>query len=202
MARQDGTVTWYEVLGVSRDAPAGDIRRAYVAAARRHHPDRHALADPRTQATAAARMRDANAAWAVLGDAARRRDYDATLRRQEAPPPRPAPPRDTSRPPGAGGADRAGAADPDDPWLTHGLTDADLDATPFGGLSLPRWLAVTPVLGFAAGLGFLIVGLMIGLGAVAGFGLVLLAVSGMLFLAAPLVALALSRGRDRRSRRR
>lgn len=61
--------THYEVLGVARTANADEIRRAYRAAARDAHPDRHGEAS-------AARMAEVNEAWRVLGDAGRRRQYD------------------------------------------------------------------------------------------------------------------------------
>ena len=57
----------YAVLGVDAAAPHDDIRRAWLALARRHHPDRGG--DP-------ARMQAVNEAWAVLGDPVRRRAWD------------------------------------------------------------------------------------------------------------------------------
>lgn len=70
----------YELLGLARDAEPGAIRRAYVAAAKRFHPDavaRAGLADLRSAAEAVfARIAEAHE---VLGDPARRRDYDAVL---------------------------------------------------------------------------------------------------------------------------
>jgi curved DNA-binding protein CbpA len=62
------TVTPYEVLGVKPTASDAEIRRAYVALARRFHPD--------TNPAGEERMRAVNEAWAVLGDRQRRRDYD------------------------------------------------------------------------------------------------------------------------------
>jgi len=62
------TVTPYEVLGVEPTASDAEIRRAYVALARRFHPDANPAGEER--------MRAVNEAWAVLGDRARRRDYD------------------------------------------------------------------------------------------------------------------------------
>ncbi len=59
-----GGLTHYEVLGVGRTASAAEVRRAYVALARRHHPDAPG-GDER-------RMQEVTAAWAVLGDARRR----------------------------------------------------------------------------------------------------------------------------------
>jgi hypothetical protein len=61
------TVTHYDVLGVAVGASRADIHRAYLALARRHHPD--AGGDP-------AMMQRVNQAWAVLSDAGRRRRYD------------------------------------------------------------------------------------------------------------------------------
>lgn len=66
----------YEALGVAPDADAATVRRAYLAAARRHHPDFHADADPATRASNAARMQVVNQAWEVLGDATARAAYD------------------------------------------------------------------------------------------------------------------------------
>lgn len=57
----------YAVLGVAHDATHDDIRRAWLALARRHHPDRGGDA---------AAMQAVNDAWAVLGDPGRRRVWD------------------------------------------------------------------------------------------------------------------------------
>jgi curved DNA-binding protein CbpA len=64
----------YEVLGVSRSAGAGDIRRAYRALALRYHPDVYAGAD------AGWRFREVADAYDVLHDPARRARYDAMFR--------------------------------------------------------------------------------------------------------------------------
>ena len=58
----------YEVLGVDPAASDAEIRRAYVALARRFHPDVHPGGEER--------MRRVNEAWAVLGDRARRAEWD------------------------------------------------------------------------------------------------------------------------------
>jgi hypothetical protein len=70
----------YEVLGVVRTATDAEIRHAYVALARRFHPD----ANPGGEE----RMRLVNEAWAVLGDRGRRAEYDRQHvgRRGEEPP--------------------------------------------------------------------------------------------------------------------
>lgn len=70
--------THYEVLGVPRDADRETIRRAYVAVARVAHPDRQS-AEPVSREAAEDRIRAANAAWHVLGDPDRRREYDRSL---------------------------------------------------------------------------------------------------------------------------
>ena len=65
----------YKVLEVRRDAPLEEIQHAYRNLALRYHPDRNPAPD------AALRMRAINEAWEVLGDANRRREYDALLNR-------------------------------------------------------------------------------------------------------------------------
>ncbi len=66
----------YEVLGVPMGADPTEIRRAYLALARRHHPDLHAGDPPKLQAESRSRMLEVNAAWAVLGNNDRRQGYD------------------------------------------------------------------------------------------------------------------------------
>jgi DnaJ-domain-containing protein 1 len=72
-------VSHYDVLGVSADADAEALRRAFVALARRFHPDRHVGGDETTRREAERRMREITEAWAVLGDPVRRRRYDLGL---------------------------------------------------------------------------------------------------------------------------
>ena len=71
--------THYEVLGVSRGATNDEIKRAYHQLARRHHPDVLGPASSRLVDSARSRMVAINGAWTVLGDPARRRDYDLEL---------------------------------------------------------------------------------------------------------------------------
>jgi curved DNA-binding protein CbpA len=61
----------YDELGVAPTAPLTEVRQAYVALARRYHPDR-AGGD-------AARMQAINAAWETLSDPERRARYDDAL---------------------------------------------------------------------------------------------------------------------------
>lgn len=63
-------VTHYDILGVISSATTADIRRAYLALARRHHPD--AGGDDES-------MRRLNDAYGVLADPRRRRAYDLQL---------------------------------------------------------------------------------------------------------------------------
>jgi len=61
----------YAVLGVGADAGSAEIKAAYRALVKRHHPDAGGDAE---------RILALNAAWEVLGDADRRRRYDASRR--------------------------------------------------------------------------------------------------------------------------
>jgi molecular chaperone DnaJ len=63
---------YYEVLGVSRDAGADEIKRAYRQLARRYHPD--ISGDDRGSA-----FLEVSRAYEVLNDPERRRSYDARL---------------------------------------------------------------------------------------------------------------------------
>src|SRR5438067_3539315 len=69
MARRND---YYRVLGVSQDANTPEIRRAYRRLARQHHPDRN------PEPESPERFRTLAAAYAVLGDPARRGRYDHT----------------------------------------------------------------------------------------------------------------------------
>jgi molecular chaperone DnaJ len=62
---------YYEVLGVAKDAPADDIRKAYRQAALKNHPDRNP-----GDAGAEARFKEATEAYGVLSDDDKRGRYD------------------------------------------------------------------------------------------------------------------------------
>ena len=169
------TVTHYDVLGVRPDADPAELRRAYLALARTHHPDRRG-GDP-------ARMRAINDAWATLGDPDRRRSYDVTLTGGTA---RPGSAAWTAR--SAGGAERDDLADLVD-------RDADLeDDRPYGpGGPTSGWFAVVPVGLFAGSVAVGVVGLLLGLPGLLGLAFLLFALSCLAFVAAPLLALYASR---------
>jgi len=61
---------YYKILGVSRDAPAEDIKRAYRKLARQYHPDRN------KNKNAEEKFKEANEANEVLSDPKKRRAYD------------------------------------------------------------------------------------------------------------------------------
>jgi molecular chaperone DnaJ len=62
---------YYEVLGVSRDAGAEDLKRAYRRLALQHHPDRNPD-DP----DAEEKFKEASEAYAILSDPEKRGQYD------------------------------------------------------------------------------------------------------------------------------
>lgn len=74
-----GPRTHYQVLGVRPVAGRDEIRTAHRQLAHLLHPDRLAGASDAERALGERRMREVNAAWAVLSDPARRADYDRSL---------------------------------------------------------------------------------------------------------------------------
>ena len=80
----NGSRAWFEkdfygVLGVAENASADEIKRAYKKIAQQNHPDRN----PGDKA-AEERMKDASEAYAVVGDAAKRKEYDDIRRMSRA----------------------------------------------------------------------------------------------------------------------
>jgi DnaJ-class molecular chaperone len=62
----------YQVLGVPRGAAAGQIKSAYRKLAKKHHPDAN-----KNDPNAADRFAEVNAAYEILGDEAKRKQFDA-----------------------------------------------------------------------------------------------------------------------------
>ena len=61
---------YYKILGVSRDADAKDVKKAYRGLSMKYHPDHNDATD------AGEKMAEINEAYEVLGDATQRTDYD------------------------------------------------------------------------------------------------------------------------------
>lgn len=161
------------MLGVAPTALTAEVRQAYVALARTHHPDR--------TGGDVTRMRAVNEAWATLRDPGRRALYDLSLR--SGPPPVPAP------------------VD-DEPQVVRSDEDdllADLaDDTPLGGrVVLPGWLSMLPVATFAASVGLFCLGLLFASVSTIAVAMALFVLSCTMFLAAPFVALLTSRRPNR-----
>ena len=62
---------YYQVLGVPKNASAADIKKAYRKLAQKHHPDANA-----GNKEAESRFKEVSAAYDVLGDADKRKQYD------------------------------------------------------------------------------------------------------------------------------
>ena len=168
------------MLGVDRDASEAEIRRAYLARARQFHPD-----VSRDDPQAAERMRRVNQAWELLSDPEfRSGTVPAPVRSSPSGPP-------SSFRPGPAPGDAGGTADdfdPDEGDGFGGFSEADDRAITGGGL--PDWLRLTPPLTLAAGVFLVAVGGLAGLLPLVAVGLGALAVALVMFVVAPLVALA------------
>ena len=64
---------YYKVLGVEKTATADEIKKAYRTLAFKYHPDRN-----QGDAAAEEKFKQINAAYEVLGDETKRRNYDLT----------------------------------------------------------------------------------------------------------------------------
>ncbi|GAA4024450.1 hypothetical protein GCM10023063_00440 [Arthrobacter methylotrophus] len=73
MASQDWVEKdFYAILGVAKDAPDADIKKAYRKLARKYHPDTNS-----GDVTAEKKFKDISEAYSVLSDAEERQQYDA-----------------------------------------------------------------------------------------------------------------------------
>ena len=66
--------SYYEVLGVQRNATEADIKKAYRQMAKKYHPD---MNKGDKAAEAEEKFKEVNEAYSVLSDAEKRRQYDA-----------------------------------------------------------------------------------------------------------------------------
>lgn len=168
--------THYEILGVEPDAGFEEIQRAYRLLALRHHPDVAPDTDPSTMAAI-------NGAWAVLSDPVRRHNYDFELGRPEAPP-RPAPPAAESgwQPLDDDDEDVDPQELSDEPYAPTARRPSDM-------------LVMTPVLMAISAVGLFFLSVMSGSDALRTFSMVLVPVSGVAFVMAPLMVMLRSRNR-------
>ena len=168
--------THYEVLGVEPDAGTEEIQRAYRLLALRHHPDVAPHADP-------AAMAAINGAWAVLGDPARRRSYDAGLGRPDSPP--------AARPTPEAGWQPLEDDDED-------LDPEDLSDEPYTPTARrpSDMLVMTPVLLVVGAVGMFFLSIMSGSTGLRTLSMVLVPVSAIGFVMAPLMVMLRSRSRS------
>ena len=78
--------TFYELLELTPQATADDIKRAFRAQIARYHPDKVQHLGREFQAMAADRAAELTEAYRILSDANRRAEYDRDLARPGAPP--------------------------------------------------------------------------------------------------------------------
>jgi DnaJ domain len=169
-------VSHYEVLGVSADASAAEVRRAYLALARAHHPDFHVGDSAAVRGDAERTMQRLNEAWLVLGDRRRRADYDLTL----------------PRPVDRGWA--AGTAHPD--FVPLDPDEDPVEEEPGTGRGVPRWQQLLPVSCLAAALVALAAAMVVGGRLLAGLGVVLLVGAGAGFVLTPMLTVLRTYERD------
>lgn len=177
----------YETLGIPTGADPAEIRRAYVALARRFHPDAHAGRSPAERAHADRRMRDVNEAWSALSDPTRRQAYDEALSRgRPTAPPRPRP------------AGRAWSPRPDDDaWMDDFASwRAETDVLPPDPPGPRRPVRLLPAAFLVAAAVVGVFGLVLSSRPVLAVAFMLVGFSAALWIWLPLVELAKSRSAD------
>lgn len=188
-------MTHYEVLGVSADASTADIRRAYVALARRHHPDFHASSGTAPVTSAEEEMRRINRAWQVLGDDTARAAYDRSLGLAGAAEDATPDGVHIERPSSEFRPYFADDEDDDDSWRYEPDDGVPETAPPTAMLvAAPGLLAV--------GLGLLALSLPTGARPLMVAGVVCLGLAAMLFVGTPVVAMFRSQMAEERASRR
>jgi hypothetical protein len=166
-------VTHYEVLGVAPDAPAGEVRAAFVSLARRHHPDYFASSAAAVRADAEQRMRAINEAWTVLSDPGRRAAYDRQLGLVPEP-------------------DRFRPIEPDEPDEPDPRDEPDV---PYRRASAQevrttRLATIIPIGLFAASIVLVVFGLLLSVGTLVALGVFAFMLSCAGFVVVPLLVLA------------
>lgn len=172
------------MLGVAPSADQATLRRAYLALARRHHPDR--------DGGDATRMRALNEAWSVLSDPDRRARYDRSLAPSLGP--------EAARPPVTGPVRPGHEPDPRYPAgeSLDDLEDLDLDDRPVRvTVELPRWLRLVPMATVGAALLAVFVGTVVASEPLLALGLMLGLLAFLFFVSAPFVALLAGHRDDR-----
>lgn len=175
-------VDYYAVLGVPERATQQELRTAYLALARKNHPDRFSGA---AQKTAQAKMQSINEAWSILGVAHERKAYDSKREQQGT---GPAPGASHAQGPRRGRAHFA-AFDTDDDPIDR--SDVDLDPTPLSGSRpLPDWLRMAPVLLVVAALFVFGFGVFVGASGIVALGAMMFAIGFVGFLILPLLVMS------------
>lgn len=166
-------MTHYDVLGVAADAPPAEIRAAFVAQARRHHPDYFVDAAPAVRAAAEQRMRAVNDAWSVLSDPGRRAAYD--LERGLVPDPH-----------------RFRPLEPDEPGDVDPRTEPDTPyrVAPAAEARRTRLATLVPIGLFGVSVALVLLGLLIAVPAIIAFGVVVFLLSCAGFVVVPLLVLS------------
>lgn len=184
----------YDRLGVAPDADETEIRRAWLALARAHHPDAQSDAVARDEAER--EMQSINEAWSILGDPERRRRYD-----------------DRRRAIGHGGAATSSPVAPttarvdrSDDFVFVPFDDGEDDLDPrllddvgVEGTHVDRSVQIVPVVLLLGGVVGVVVGAVISLPFLVAVGIAGLLLSALSFLAAPVQAVVRGIAAERRS---